>query len=107
MRASAWRGGSRDNPIYGIRVGRPNRDAYFMRSWTSIEVEMGGQWETFTLTPGFWNQCTEFRDSGTPKIRRWLECHFTTDWPKGHPPQFELVPVGEGRFRLEPTGASR
>lgn len=102
MKASAWRGGSRDNLQYGIRVGRANRDAYFDRSWTSIEVSMDGQWETFPLTPGFWNQCTEFRDSGSPRIRHWLERHFTTDWPKGQPPHFTLKPMGEGRFQLVP-----
>ncbi|MGM0985276.1 MAG: hypothetical protein ACQEXG_17970 [Pseudomonadota bacterium] len=102
MKASAWRGGSHTHPVFGIRVGRPNRDNYFKPDWASIEVEMDGEWESFKLTPGFWRQCTEFRDSGTPKIRRWLERHFTTGWPKGHPPQFELVPLGDKRFRLVP-----
>lgn len=69
MKASAWRGGSRINPTYGIRVGVPNLHAYFKRDWRSIEVEMDGQWQTFQLTPGFWNQCPEFRDSGSPRIR--------------------------------------
>lgn len=103
MKASAWRGGSRDKPIYGIRVGKANRDAYFDRDWAVIEVEMDGQWQTFPLTPGFWSQCTEFRDSGSPRIREWLARHFTTEWPKGEPPIFALVPVGERRFRLAPN----
>ncbi|WP_027962118.1 hypothetical protein [Halomonas halodenitrificans] len=102
MQASAWRGGSSARPVYGIRVGRPNRDAYFDRAWSSIEVEMDGRWQTFQLTPGFWNQCTEFRDRGSPRIREWLERHFTTDWPKGSPPRFRLEVLGGGRFRLSP-----
>ena len=98
MEASAWSSGS---GAFGIRVGVPNRDQHFDPSWTEIEVEIDGQPRTFALTPGFWNKCPEFRDSGGTVIR---------DWPTGEPPRFQLLPLGGGRFRLigsEADGAAR
>jgi hypothetical protein len=58
---SAWSSG---RGTFGIRVGNPNRDRHFDRSWTEIEVEIDGNWRPFKLTRGFWNKCPEFRDSG-------------------------------------------
>ncbi len=97
MEASAWSSGS---GTFGIRVGFPNRTLHFDRLWTEIEVEIDGQPHRFALTPGFWNKCPEFRDSGSTAIRDWLRRHHTLDWPTGQPPRFQLVPLGEGRFRL-------
>ena len=98
MQASAWKGGG--GYTYGIRVGSANRDSFFDKSWTEIEVEIDGQAHRFTLTPGFWNKCPEFRDSGASVIRDWLRQNHTLDWLKGKPPQVELIPLGGNRFRL-------
>jgi hypothetical protein len=97
MRARAWSNGGNN---YGIQVGVPNRDACFDPTWTEIEVEIDGWFYRFALTSGFWNQCPEFRDCGSPVIREWLRLHHTLDWSSGNPPQFELVPLGGNRFRL-------
>jgi hypothetical protein len=99
MRAIAWHGGA---GTYGIRVGSPNRDTYFLQSWTEIDVEIDGRCYQFALTPGFWNKCPEFRDRGSPVIREWLRRHHSLDWSRGNPPRSELVPLGGSRFRLEP-----
>ena len=99
MRVSAWHDGG---GTYGIRVGRGNRDAFFDPTWSMIEVEMDEDIQCFHLTPGFWNDCPEFRDRGVPLIRDWLRRHRTLPWEKGHPPRAELVPLGGGRFRLVP-----
>ena len=40
MQASAWSNGG---GVYGIRVGFPNRDKHFDKSWTEIELEIEGQ----------------------------------------------------------------
>jgi hypothetical protein len=98
MNATVWRGGN--GSTYGIRVGNANRDKYSDRRWTRIEVEIGGRFHIFSLTPGFWNKCPEFRDSGAPIIRGWLHQHGLLKWPKGNPPQLELLPLGGARFRL-------
>jgi hypothetical protein len=97
MQASAWNDGG---STYGIRVGIANRDAHFDRTWTEIEVEVDGQFRRFALTPGFWNKCPEFRDSGGTVIRDWLRQHHTLDWPAREPPRFQLLPLGGNRFRL-------
>ena len=99
MQASAWNDGGN---TYGIRVGLPNRDRYFDPEWSEIEVELDGRFHTFKLTPSFWRRCPEFRDSGEPIIREWLRRHRSLDWPRGRPPKMELVPLGNGRFRLLP-----
>ncbi len=97
MEATAWSSGG---GIFGIRVGIPNRDKYFVRSWNLIEVEVDGHFFKFRLTPGFWNQCPEFRDAGNTTIRDWLQRHHTIDWPSRQPPRFQLHPLGGARFRL-------
>lgn len=98
MRVSAWKGGRSD--MYGIRVGAPNRDRYFHRGWSEIEVEIDGRVHRFKITPGFWNKCPEFRDRGTPTIRNWLVANGLVPWKKGSPPKFTLEPVAGKRFRL-------
>jgi hypothetical protein len=97
MQASVWANG---NGIYGIRVGLPNRDEHFDRSWTEIEVEVDGQFHRFPLTDSFWAHCPEVRDSGGVVIREWLRRHRALDWPRGNPPRVELLPLGGNRFRL-------
>jgi len=97
MEVSAWSSGS---GTFGIRVGNVNRDRYFDRSWTVIDVEIDGQPHRFRLTPGFWRKCPEFRDSGATVIRDWLRRNHTLNWPTGEPPRFQLLPLGGARFRL-------
>lgn len=97
MEVSAWSSGS---STFGIRVGIPNRNQHFHRSWTEIEVEIDGKPHRFALTPGFWNKCPEFRDAGGTVIRDWLLRHNALEWTAGEPPRFQLLPLGAGRFRL-------
>jgi hypothetical protein len=97
MRVTAWSNGK---GVYGIRVGAKNRIAFFDASWEEIEVEIEGEVRRFRLTDGFWRDCPEFRDRGSPTIREWLRRHRTISWPKGRPPQIELIPLADNRFRL-------
>jgi len=102
MQVTAWRNGRFSNPrtVYGIRVGASNRAQYFPAGSEHIVVEMDGAVHSFRLTAGFWRKCPEFRDSGGTHIRDWLARHYSTDWSRGQPPQFELLPQGGNRFRL-------
>ena len=97
MQVTVWHSGEN---IYGIRVGKSNRDKYFNHKWKSIEVEIEGCFHRFNLTNGFWHRCPEFRDRGTPIIREWLRSHQLLNWPSGQPPKIELNSLGEGKFRL-------
>jgi len=99
MQARAWSDGKN---TYGIRVGKPNRDKYFDPDWKVIEVDIDGHFYQFNLTPAFWRNCPEFRDRGRPVIREWLQRHRSLRWPRGQPPQVELLPLGNGKFRLLP-----
>lgn len=95
MRVSAWSGG---NNTYGIRIGKPNRDAYFSRDWTEIVLHLDGREYRIPLTDGFWKQCPEIR---SPVIRDWfLKCGLLDEWPKGKPPTFEMVSLGRNNFCL-------
>jgi hypothetical protein len=87
MYVTAWNNGA---SVYGIRVGYQNRDLHFDRSWTHVEIEMDGRVERFNLTPGFWNDCPEFRDSGPAVIREWLTRRNLETWPVRRPPRFWL-----------------
>lgn len=99
MQASAW---SNSRSTYGISVGFPNRREFFDESWTEIEVDIDGVVHRFGLSDGFWHDCPEFRDRGAPIVREWLRRHHTLEWPKQHPPQVQLIPLGGNRFRLAP-----
>ncbi len=105
MEARGWTNGG---GTFGIRVGAANRMRHFNRSWTEIEVEIDGRAYPFKITAGFWNRCPEFRDSGTV-VRDWLQKHGALSWPVGHPPRFQLLPMGGIVFRLvgAPLGAKQ
>jgi hypothetical protein len=96
MRASAWKNGGE---TYGIRVTHADRNAYFRPEWTEIHVEIDREWHRFPVTPSFWRKCSEFRDQGRV-IRDWLQRQFGLPWARGNPPQVELTPLGDNRFRL-------
>jgi hypothetical protein len=99
MRVKGWSNGQ---GTYGVRVGFPNRRAFFDEEWTQIEVEIEGEVHQFALSGGFWRRCPEFRDRGAPVLREWMQRHYTLNWPKRAPPSFELIPLGGNRFRLDP-----
>ncbi|MDR3276264.1 MAG: hypothetical protein LBT11_03465 [Treponema sp.] len=97
MEVSAWKNGS---GTYGIKVGDDNRDKFFNPSWDWIDVEIEGNIHRFQLTPGFWNDCSEFRDSGATIIHDWLLRQNVIPWQKGKPPKFRLELIDERQFRL-------
>ena len=102
MVVSAWYGGYKTSPTFGIQVGAINRETYFNHAWCEIVVEIDAKPYFFKLTPGFWRKCPEFRDCGQPVIKNWLQRNKTLQWPKGCPPQAKLLPLGENKFRLLP-----
>lgn len=99
MEVSAWSNGS---GTFGVRVGIANRREHFEEDWTRIVVEIDGEDHEFPLTGGFWRDCPEFRDRGTPVMKKWLQQNRSIDWERGKPPRMELIPLGANRFRLVP-----
>ena len=99
MRVTAWNGGGN---TYGLYIGIRNRNLHFKREWRTVTIELEGQAYTFVLTNGFWRNCPEIRDRGTPHIREWLARHRTLTWPRGRPPAIQLEPTSDSRYRLVP-----
>ena len=112
MQVSGWKTGESEqvNPddTHGLRLGDANRDAYCAKL-KKVSVEICGVIYVFSLTrrENFWTTCPEIRDSdlepgqGTP-IRDYLYGRGWSWWPRKKPPHFELMPLGNGSFRLEP-----
>jgi hypothetical protein len=98
MDATVWAGTGKKQ--VGIRVGAANRSRYFSPSWVQVVVEMDGQRRCFDLSPGFWQDCPEFRDRHEAYIKMWLDKHGLLEWPKGRPPHVVLEPLGGNLFRL-------
>ena len=85
---------------YGVRVQYDDRDRYFQRNWNSVEIALDtGEAAEISLQETFWTTCPELRSS---VIGRWMLDLGAIPWAKGKPPQFDLEPIGDRRFRLTP-----
>lgn len=105
MQVTAWkpRGSAFAASTYGISVGRDNR-RYFRPEWESVVCELpSGQSFEIKITPGFWHKCPELRHPG---FRAWFAKQGQLTWRPYHPPQYELVPVGDRRFALRESAAA-
>jgi hypothetical protein len=98
MDATIWAGTGKKQ--LGIRVGAANRARFFSKSWDHIIVEIDDQLRHFDLSPGFWNDCPEFRDGPDGFIKAWVGRHGLLEWAKGRPPCVFLEPLGGNLFRL-------
>jgi len=97
MIVSGWYDG---HSTYGIRILEADVSLYFRPEWETVSVYLPQEREpvVIPLTASFWEGSPELR---SPGIKRFLRRHALTDWEKKQPPKFELVPLGEGVFRLE------
>jgi hypothetical protein len=100
VKATGWACGSITECGGGvdIRVSHRYRDAHFDRAWGSVTVVADGRKIEVPLSSSFWRRCSELRSR---EIGAFLLSHGLAPWPKGGPPRLELVPEGDGRFRLE------
>ncbi|MDD3857919.1 MAG: hypothetical protein PHP43_07700 [Methanoculleus sp.] len=101
MKVSGWSKGSADNRAgagYGVGIKRRDRDRYFQGDWGSVEVVLdSGEVVDVSLSEKFWTTCPELRSS---MIGRWMLELGVIPWAKGKPPDFDLEPIGDRRFRL-------
>ena len=101
MRVVGWSSGSPNNQTgagYGIRISRQDRDRHFDPDWANVTVDLDGQEEVAVdLSPSFWRCCIELRSK---LIGAWMLRKGLAPWPTGQPPEVELEPQGEARFRL-------
>jgi tetratricopeptide (TPR) repeat protein len=106
MLVTGWRGGDRENPTYGMRIRLHDRAKWFRQDWKEVLLYLPDQDSpiTVSITPGFWRKCSELRSTA---ISRFLLRHRLAPWPPRRPPDFELEPLGEARFRLKEAQAAR
>ncbi|WP_417815203.1 hypothetical protein [Thalassospira alkalitolerans] len=92
---SAWSNGK---VACGLRIGKPNRELFFLREWRQIFLEVEGLLFEVCLSPGFWDRCPEIRHD---QIRNWLIRIGADSWEKGCPPHFDAVRIKDNKFRIE------
>ena len=87
---------------YGFSVKEADRDLDFVRSWKTVTIELPVSSGYLTATANtdkdsFWNGCPRLINK---QIGIWLlKMHFAR-WLKGQPPRFEVLPIGDGHFRV-------
>lgn len=94
MSVTAW---VNKSGVYGIRVGGSNAVKFFDRSWDHIELLLDKTLYRFKINNSFWTTCPEIRGK---EIGQWLLSNNLAPWPKYHPPELDLNPIGENRFKL-------
>ena len=97
MIVSAWHDG---HGSYGLRILEANVSLYFRPEWETVTVYLPDESEPviMALTPSFWEGSPELR---SPRIKSFFLRNGLVPWEKQHPPNLELIPLGEGVFRLE------
>lgn len=97
MIVSAWHDG---HGSYGLRILEANVSLYFRPEWKTVSVYLPDAADpvVMPLTDSFWEGSPELRSSG---IKAFFVRNGLAPWEKQQPPNFELVPLGEGVFRLE------
>ncbi len=97
MIVSAWHDG---HGSYGLRVLEATVSLYFRPEWETVRIYLPDMKEAAVvpLTPSFWEGSPELRSSD---IKSFFVRNDLVPWEKQQPPNFELVPLGEGVFRLE------
>ncbi len=92
MRAKMWRGGT-----FGIRVGKTNASKFFNKNCLVAQLDIDGTYFAFDLSKTFWTTCPEIRGAS---IGQWARRRGLHTWLYRHPPEVELTPLGENRFKL-------
>jgi hypothetical protein len=96
MIVSAWYDG---HSTYGLRVLEEDLSLNFRPEWPTVSVYLPDESDPaeVPLTPSFWEGSPELR---SPRIKVFLTRNDLEKWEKNRPPRFELIPLGEGVFRL-------
>jgi len=105
MIVKGWNNGSPNDETgagYGIKIQYEDREEFFKKDWPSVIVELEGEGEVeVRLSKSFWRCCPELRrkEIGKWMLKKGIK-KGNAPWPKGNPPAFELVPIGNRKFRL-------
>ncbi|MCG6950613.1 MAG: hypothetical protein LJE93_16995 [Acidobacteria bacterium] len=97
MIVSGWYDG---HSTYGLRILEADVSLYFRPEWEQVTVYLPDVTDPVVvqLTESFWEGSPELR---SPAVKTFFARHGLAPWQKKQPPKLELVPLGEGVFRLE------
>ena len=97
MIVSAWYDG---HGSYGFRVLVADVSLYFRPEWPTVTVYLPDEPDPVqvALTASFWQGSPELRSQ---RIKNFFLRNDLAPWEKKRPPCFELIPLGEGVFRIE------
>ena len=97
MIVSGWYDG---HSTYGLRILEGDVSLYFRPEWEAVSVYLPGESDPVIvqLTASFWEGSPELR---SPRVKSFFIRNGLAPWERQLPPKFELVPLGEGVFRLE------
>ena len=112
MIVKGWNNGRPNNETgagYGIKIQYKDRENFFEKDWPSVIVELEGEGEVeVRLSKSFWRCCPELRRK---EIGKWMLIKGfkkgNATWPKRNPPEFELEPLGDNKFRLSEIKPAR
>lgn len=103
MRVVAWNNGSyrSDGNGYGIKISQEDRDAFFIRSWGTILIELERELKLIEVNidkESFWNDTC--RELISVKIGKWMIKRNIAPWRKDKPPTLRLERITDRLFSL-------
>lgn len=104
MIVTAWNSGqhSKAGGGYGLKISIRDRDKYFNRKWTDVELELSDSDILISVNiakSSFWGDiCRELIHK---EIGKWLISRNLAPWKPYHPPKLKLEPIKGSRFRLK------
>jgi hypothetical protein len=104
MKVVGWDNGSPNNRTgegYGIRIVPRDRDRYFQRTKSSVNIELeNGNLVKVKISDSFWGDSTELR---SPKIGKWMLSVGLAPWSISSPPNLRLEPGAKRKFKFRLT----
>lgn len=86
---------------FGLKIKIEDRDRYFSHDWKNVQLELpsGEIIQNINLNnKSFWsNTCHELFKS---KLNKWLTDNGYTEYPKRHPPKFNVEYIGNQTFKI-------
>ncbi len=85
---------------YGLRVLEADVSLNFRPEWKTVTLYLPDERDSFSvpLSASFWEGSPEIRSA---HIKSFFTRNQLIPWEKNKPPYLELIPLGEGVFRLE------
>jgi hypothetical protein len=100
---TAWNNGQhhKSGAGYGLKVTEADRDHYFRRNWSDVELELEGHDRLVNVNvdkPSFWNGTC--REMISKEIGRWLQANDLHRWPDKKPHKLRMTHISGNRFKV-------